>query len=99
MAFNTGGNSRGNGDRDDSWKADGFLNFYLPTREGGRKKLGSIPLKASKPNEKALLDGLNKSEEERDRILQLIMNRLLVEFNSTTPNENALFDLDVAAAT
>ena len=39
----------------DNWKAQGFLNFYLPAKNGGRKKLGAIPLKESKGNEKALL--------------------------------------------
>jgi len=39
----------------DSWKAQGFLNLYLPSKNGQRKKLGAIPLKESKHSEKHLL--------------------------------------------
>lgn len=40
----------------DSWKAQGFINLYLPAKDGGkRRKLGAIPLKDSKPAEKLLM--------------------------------------------
>jgi hypothetical protein len=59
MAFdrNSGSNNNNSSNKgeNDSWKAEGFLNFYLPTQDGGRRKLGSIPLKGNKQSEKDLL--------------------------------------------
>ena len=34
---------------DDSWKAQAFLNFYIPTKDGRSVKLGTIALKTSDP--------------------------------------------------
>lgn len=73
----------------DSWKAQGFLNFYLPDKKGGRRKLGAIPLKDSKPNEKALMDWLN---EDPARI-QVIINKIEMEYQAVEPAEGSGFDL------
>lgn len=73
----------------DNWKAQGFLNFYLPTQDGGRKKLGAIPLKEAKPNEKTLLAWLN---EDPARV-QSLMNKLEVEYQSATQSEGSSFAL------
>jgi hypothetical protein len=76
--------------QNDSWKAQGFLNFYLPARNGaGRKKLGAIPLKESKHNEKQLLAWLN---EDPSRV-SVILSKLEVEYQSATPADAAGFDL------
>jgi hypothetical protein len=74
----------------DSWKAQGFLNLYLPSKEAGkRKKLGAIPLKASKANEKALLEWLNEDPSRAQQILA----KLEIEFQSAVPGEASGFDL------
>lgn len=74
----------------ESWKAQGFLNFYLPAKNGtGRKKLGAIPLKESKNSEKQLLAWLN---EDLNRA-QVILSKLEVEYQSATPADAAGFDL------
>lgn len=75
--------------RDESWKAQGFLNFYLPSKTGGRKKLGAIPLKESKTNEKQLLAWLN---EDPNRVAQ-ILSRLEIEFQSALPSDTSGYDL------
>lgn len=73
----------------DSWKAQGFLNFYLPAKNGGRRKLGAIPLKESKTNEKALLAWLN---EDPARVAQ-ILSKLEIEYQSALPADTAGFDI------
>ena len=59
-----------------NWKAQGFLNLYLPDKKGGRRKLGAIPLKDAKPNEKELLAWLN---EDPSRV-EIIMSKLEMEY-------------------
>lgn len=73
----------------DQWKAQGFLNLYLPSKDGKRTKLGAIPLKDSKPNEKAMMAWLN---EDPSRVAQ-ILAKLVVEYKSATPTEGSGFDL------
>ena len=59
MAFNT--NAARNAQTqvaNENWRAQGFINIYLPTPDGGRRKIGSISLKESKAYEAALLKRL-----------------------------------------
>ena len=78
MAFQNAVTNAPDTSSDDKWKAQGFLNFYLPAKNGGRKKLGAIPLKESRVNEKALLAWLN---EDPSRVAQ-ILSRLEIEYQS-----------------
>jgi len=74
----------------DNWKAQGFLNLYLPSKEvGKRRKLGAVPLRADKPAEKALLDFLN---EDPSRVGAL-MAKLVMEYQSAEASESNGFDL------
>lgn len=74
----------------ENWKAQGFLNLYLPSKvPGERKKLGAIPLKDSKPNEKELRAWL---EEDSTRVA-MILEKLVIEYQSATPAEGTGFDL------
>lgn len=76
--------------QDDSWKAQGFLNLYLPGKDGVRRKLGAIPLKESKSNEKAMLAWLN---EDASRVA-MILAKLEIEYKPATPeSEGHGFDL------
>ena len=74
----------------ESWKAQGFLNFYLPAKNGQRRKLGAIPLKESKANEKQLLAWLN---EDPSRVAQ-ILAKLELEYQSAASNDEHAFALD-----
>lgn len=75
----------------DSWKAQGFLNLYLPAKDakGGRRKLGAIPLKEAKPAEKQLMDWLN---EDPARV-SVILDKLVIEYQSTAGADTAGFDI------
>lgn len=76
MAFNT--NARVVQTQDDSWKATAFLNFYLPTADGGQRKIGAISLKDSKSFDKALIERLTSGGEEATKAF---MNVLMVDFH------------------
>lgn len=90
MAFNTAAvvNTTPSA-QNESWKAQGFLNFYLPSQDGKRKKLGAIGLKEGKPNEKKLLEWLNEDPARA----QVILSKLIIEYQSATPSDGTGFDL------
>lgn len=90
MAFNTNTNTA-SAPSNDSWKAQGFLNLYLPSKDGkgGRRKLGAIPLKEAKPAEKQLMEWLN---EDPARV-SVIMSKLVIEYQSAAGADTAGFDI------
>ena len=89
MAFQSS-NAAAKTPSNDSWKAQGFLNFYLPSKTGGRKKLGAIPLREAKLNENQLLAWLN---EDPSRVAKILAT-LEIEFQSALPADTTGFALD-----
>lgn len=73
----------------ENWKAQGFLNLYLPSKNGGRKKLGAIPLKMARPNEKTLIEWLTEDPARA----QQIVSKLQIEFQAAANGDAAGFDL------
>lgn len=61
LRFNTGSAPSNNAQRDDSWKAAGYINLYVPGAEG-KTKLGAVALKASNADEKRLFDWLKADQ-------------------------------------
>lgn len=93
MAFNRNGNNNSApaaaNTTNDDWKAQGFINFYLPAKDGSRRKLGAIPLKESKPQEKILLDWL----EADPKNVEALLAKLIVEYRPAEAPESSGFDL------
>lgn len=90
MAFTSSNARMSNADtNNDNWKAQGFLNLYLPGKDGTKRKLGAIPLKQAKPAEKQMLDWLN---EDPSRV-SAILAKLEIVYQSAAPAETAGFDL------
>lgn len=86
---NSNGNNNGGGIPDNK-RASGFINIYLPTKEGGKRKLGAIPLLDSDPRQKAVREVL---EAEGDAGIARLHSKLIIEYNSATPTEGSAFDL------
>ena len=85
MGFNTGRNTKTQ-TQDDAWKASEFMNIYVPTKGGGRKKLAGVPLRESSNVEKAVMEKC-ATDEGREAFI----NSLQFEFVSATPAD---FELD-----
>lgn len=92
MAFQTTRvtNNNTNPQQNESWKAQGFLNLFLPARNGSRRKLGTIPLKEARPSEASLLEWLN---EDPSRV-STILAKLEIDYQPAAGREDAGFDLD-----
>ena len=67
-------------------KAQGFINIYLPRKDGSQMKLGALALRISKNEEKQVLDYLASSEEN----IQKLANRLVFEFRAVNENRSEL---------
>jgi hypothetical protein len=96
MAFqnpNTENNVRNidnNPAKNEGWKSDAFLNLYIPTRQGGRRKIGSVGLKLNKPMDKQLLDYLADAGDEG---LESLKSRLVLDFQRADGNNGDELDL------
>lgn len=90
MAFNKDKNkssSNGNGSDAQDWKADGFINFYLPREDGGKRKLGTIMLYERNEPQAALIERLKKDPEA----IKALADALIVEFNTAEIKEGTGF--------
>jgi hypothetical protein len=73
------------------WKSDAFINIFLPTADGGKKKLGSIGLKLSKPAEAKLIKYL---QEDPSRVVALLQHAE-VDFRMADGSDSEGFALPV----
>lgn len=93
MAFrtNTAAAPSSTAPSNDSWKASGFVNFYLPSTDGGkRKKFGAIALRDNKPAEAALIQWLKADPANVAKLL----NKLEIDFQSVEAANAIGFNLD-----
>ena len=61
MAFkNTSAARNQQSEQNENWKAQAFINVYVATGEGNRRKLIGIPLKESKAFERMLIERLQQ---------------------------------------
>lgn len=90
MAFNTNPAAAPQAVANSNWeKAAGFINIYLPSKDGKRRKVGAIPLRASKANEKQMLDFLDEDEGN----IAKLSAKLIVEYQSAAITEAHSLDL------
>ena len=78
-------------DQDDSWKAAGFINFYMPNGNGTRTKVGALALKANDKNHAILMDYLSKDPEAN---IAKLMTKLIVDFKSAEKDPGNTIVLD-----
>jgi hypothetical protein len=65
MAFNPSQSQQN--PRNENWKADAFLNVYLPTTDG-RGKIGAIPLRVSREREAQMIEWLRKDPANLEKL-------------------------------
>lgn len=88
MGFQTENNQSTSTNNNAKDAPTGYINFYIPSRDGSRKKLGAIALKDSNANQKALREWLDAD----DANIQLLLNALVAEYTSVS-GAPAEFDL------
>lgn len=77
--------------KDDSWKADRFLNLALPTKSGGTFQIGALALKLDKSaNHAKLIEWLDQNPEENTKKL---LSKLIITYVDAT-KASAELDLD-----
>lgn len=90
MAFNNNAaRATNNRSNDESWKAEAFLNIYIPRKNGTRMKLVGAPLRLNNPSQKALYDYITENPEAA---IQTILSKMIVEF---VPVQQGAEDLDL----
>lgn len=84
MAFQSNNNQN-----NDNWKAQAFLNFYLPKANGeGRHKIGAIPLKDARKYEANLIKRLSEDPEALKKMLGMLqIDFQLVDGPQATPSQ------------
>lgn len=81
-----GGQSNGNTE----WKADAFLNIFIPRKNGTRMKLGFCALKESNVDQAKLIAWLREDPEAR---IAALLQKLVIEFHEVTASEESDLDL------
>lgn len=71
-------NNQSNGNTD--WKADAFINIFLPRKDGSRMKLGFIALKGDHKEQAKIIELLRKDPEALERL----RSKLVLEFKDLT---------------
>ena len=78
--------------QNDNWKADAFVNIYLPRRDGSRAKLGSLNLKLSRKTDSQVIEHLANAPDLAEALEQL-KGRLEIDFNMADGSDSAELDL------
>lgn len=73
--------------RNDNWQADAFLNIYVPTNSGGRRKLGYVALKNNRPSERALIERLTQNPDD----IEALRAAIEIDFNLAEGSESSQF--------
>lgn len=85
-----GRGSRNTNQAGDDWKADAFLNCFLPRKNGTRMKLGYFPLKSNNIDQQKLIEWIRENPEER---LVALLDKLVIEFHEVSQQEESDLDL------
>lgn len=74
-----------------NWKADAFINFSVPRKDGTAKKLGAISLKCDKDDETATLVAWLSEDPSR---IQKLMEKMVVDFRLAKTDHKGGLDLE-----
>ena len=85
---NTRNSNSGNNSAD--WKADAFLNVFLPRRNGTRMKLGFFALKENNVDQSKLIAWIKEDPENR---LHTLLDKLVIEFHEVNQRDESDLDL------
>lgn len=89
LEMNRSNGAPSNNARGEQWKASGFLNFWLPRKDGSREKLGAIPLVEKREHISKLVAWLKEDPARAE----VILSKLEIDFQSAEPKKGVEFDL------
>lgn len=88
---NQGRGSRNNNQAgNDDWKADAFINVFLPRKNGTRMKLGFFALKESNVDQSKLIAWIKEDPEAR---IAALLDKLVIEFHEVGQQGESDLDL------
>lgn len=85
MGFAQNRNTKPSDDQD-SWKATGFINMYLPNTGGGRSKVGALAMKPNSDNSNNHALIIEALEGNDPAALASFKDKLIIEYKSATPD-------------
>lgn len=92
MAFNFNSrNAAAQSNQNTSWKADAFINFSVPRKDGTAKKLGAISLKCDRDEETAMLVAWLSEDSSR---VQKLMEKMIIDFRMAKTDHKGGLDLE-----
>lgn len=84
--FDRQSNNKGSNSNSD-WKADAFLNLFLPRKDGSRMKLGFCALKLSQADQAQLINWIKEDPEAH---LEILKQKLVIEFKEVLDTASGL---------
>ena len=74
-----------------NWKADAFINFSVPRKDGTAKKLGAISLKCDRDEETATLVAWLAEDPAR---VEKLMEKMIIDFRLAKTDHKGGLDLE-----
>ena len=74
-----------------NWKADAFINFSVPRKDGTAKKLGALALKCETDEETATLVAWLAEDPNR---VQILMEKMIIDFRLAKTEHKGGLDLE-----
>jgi hypothetical protein len=87
---NQGSRNNNQSGNNDDWKANAFLNVFLPRKNGTRMKLGFFPLKETNIDQQKLITWIKEDPETR---LASLLQKLVIEFHEVGSQDESDLDL------
>ena len=91
MAFHTQNTQAAAPTNNNSWKADAFINFSVPRKDGTAKKLGAIALKCDRDEETATLVAWLSEDPTR---IEKLVSKVVIDFRLAKTDHQGGLDLE-----
>lgn len=84
-------NTAAQSNQNNNWKADAFINFSVPRKDGTAKKLGAIGLKCDRDEETAMLVAWLSEDPSR---IEKLMEKMIIDFRMAKTDHKGGLDLE-----
>lgn len=91
LNFNSRNTAAAQPNQNTDWKADAFINFSVPRKDGTSKKLGAIALKCSRDEETAALVAWLSEDPAR---IEKLISKMVIDFRMAKTDHKGGLDLE-----